>query len=419
MKMKNELSIIEYERIYCEKSAITKEQFENIERFILENSDKNGNHLLELGADAKGKYFKAQNYVGVIQLNGKFTIEILPKIHKNNISKEETRKILLEMLKETVDINYKNSGIADLSSRKGNLLEIFISMFIDETEKLLKRGMHCNYVEHSGNENYFKGKLNIQQNIRNNLVHKERFYVTYDLFSVDRSENRLIKSTLKKLKSLSIQPNNQRRIMRALLIMDEVPLSVNYEADFSKCVDNINMTDYRSLISWAQLFLRSKTFTTYKGNHVAYALLFPMEKIFENYIAKQVNKVFTDYKVTTQKTGTYLFDNKFMLKPDIVLEKNNSVECIIDTKWKLLNGDSSMNYGISQSDMYQMYAYAKKYECKNIVLCYPASEATEIPSFHDKKDGIRVYIKTINLCTITRNNKNEIRDAIKQLLAVL
>ena len=66
-----------------------------------------------------------------------------------------------------------------------------------------------------------------------------------------------------------------------------------------------------------------------------------------------------------------------------------------------------------------MYAYAKKYECKNIVLCYPASEATKIPSFQDKKDGIRVYIKTINLCTITRNNKNEIRDAIKQLLAVL
>ena len=40
-------------------------------------------------------------------------------------------------------------------------------------------------------------------------------------------------------------------------------------------------------------------------------------------------------------------------------------ELIIDTKWKLLTGNEDENYGISQADMYQMYAYAHKFKCND------------------------------------------------------
>ena len=46
---------------------------------------------------------------------------------------------------------------------------------------------------------------------------------------------------------------------------------------------------------------------------------------------------------------------------------------IIDTKWKRLTNDRSKNYGISQADMYQMFAYAQKYETPEIWLVYPLS----------------------------------------------
>lgn len=59
---------------------------------------------------------------------------------------------------------------------------------------------------------------------------------------------------------------------------------------------------------------------------------------------------------------------KFQLKPDIVI---NSGEIIADTKWKLLSEDKT-HQGISQADMYQLYAYGTKYkECKNLYLIYP------------------------------------------------
>jgi 5-methylcytosine-specific restriction enzyme subunit McrC len=52
---------------------------------------------------------------------------------------------------------------------------------------------------------------------------------------------------------------------------------------------------------------------------------------------------------------------------------------VADTKWKMINQNQSrINYGISQSDMYQLYAYGKKHQAKNgdvhLVLIYPKHE---------------------------------------------
>ena len=46
----------------------------------------------------------------------------------------------------------------------------------------------------------------------------------------------------------------------------------------------------------------------------------------------------------------------------------------MDTKWKRLIDDPNKNYGISQSDMYQMYAYSKKYRANDIWLLYPETK---------------------------------------------
>ena len=46
----------------------------------------------------------------------------------------------------------------------------------------------------------------------------------------------------------------------------------------------------------------------------------------------------------------------------------------MDTKWKRLTPVAKDNYGISQADMYQMYAYSKKYGATEIWLLYPYNE---------------------------------------------
>ena len=88
-------------------------------------------------------------------------------------------------------------------------------------------------------------------------------------------------------------------------------------------------------------------------------------------------------------------------------------ELIIDTKWKLLTENEDENYGISQADMYQMYAYAKKYNTSDIWLLYPRNnevgDRTDISFRSD--DGVNVRVYFIDVANI--------EDSIYRLLDVV
>ncbi len=238
--------------------------------------------------------------------------------------------------------------------------------------ELVKKGLRSTYIPTENNVPFYKGKLNVNEQIKRNAVHKERFFVGYDEFQLNRPENKLIKSTLLFLQKISRSSENVREIRKLLLSFEMVEPSSDYVNDFSRVVINQTTKDYEIILQWSKVFLLKQSFTTFSGdaNNVN-ALLFPMEKVFEAYVSKHLKKSLSDlpWHVSTQDRGYYLFDQpsrKFALRPDIVITRNDDSKIILDTKWKSLVGNPRVNYGISQSDMYQMYAYSKKYRTSKI-----------------------------------------------------
>ena len=64
--------------------------------------------------------------------------------------------------------------------------------------------------------------------------------------------------------------------------------------------------------------------------------------------------------------------NVFRTKPDIILRKGSSTLAIIDTKWKNLAQDPlDRKFGVKQSDVYQLMAYARLYPTRELLLLYP------------------------------------------------
>lgn len=146
-----------------------------------------------------------------------------------------------------------------------------------------------------------------------------------------------------------------------------------------------------------------KSFTSFTGSEIAFALLFPMETLFESYIAVQLQKALgtKDFRVSAQDATYHLFtqpSKRFLMKPDVVIHRNSDrVTFICDTKWKLL-ADEKANYGISQTDMYQMYAYQKKYGARNITLLYPLTDrVTGTNIEYDSDDGVVVRVRFVDL----------------------
>jgi len=400
------LEVTEYDTIICNPAFksdekyryLDKEQFDNLVQFIHEFSgDTDTADILDfmrIGYKRNvGDTITIKNYVGLIQMKNGFQIQILPKIAFADGDVKEhtkTKKVFLHMLRSMRDFPSKVFTTASLQVDKMNLYELFINMYLQEVRTLVKRGLQSTYVNTEDNLNFFKGKLQIPQHIRYNSAHKERFYVAYDVYSQNRAENRLIKATLLKLQKLSGSAENTKLIRQLLTAFEPVDASVNYEKDFAKVIIDRSTKAYETIMQWSKVFLLNKSFTTFSGSTTSRALLFPMESVYESYVAQQIKKVMipNGWEVSTQDKQYSLFtthDEKklFALRPDIVMSKDGKT-IVLDTKWKQLSDNERINYGISQADMYQMYAYSKKYNAKDVYLLYPVTE--EMRKYKDENE---------------------------------
>ena len=208
--MKPSIIITEYESLIAGKKAqgyktLPERTFNQLEEFILSSRSKDTDALELMSLSAKkgiGKVITAKNYVGVIAMKDGTVIEILPKIFSaatDDSSGSRTKRLLLDMLKTLRTSPYKTLQATNLNIEKMNVLEIFIRAFIDEVFFIAKRGLKCSYETIEENSVVFRGKMKFSQQIRVNQVHRERSYVEYDVFTVNRPENRLLKATLEHL----------------------------------------------------------------------------------------------------------------------------------------------------------------------------------------------------------------------------
>ena len=418
--MKKLQEVREFEKISCnpdfetEYAYLPEQVFRDLEKFIHAFSGdeeySDAMEFLKIGFRRNvGDIISVNNYVGLIQMENGYQVQVLPKIDFGNdpdSNHKETKRVFLRMLRTMRDFPSKVFNDANLKMDKMNLYEIFINMYLQEVRNLVKHGIKSSYISRENNLSFFKGKLVVNEHLKRNAVHGERFYVHYDEYLVDRAENRLVKATLLKLQSITSSAENQKEIRQLLTAFEMVNPSDNYQKDFSRIVIDRNTKDYDMLMRWSRVFLLNKSFTTFSGGTNARALLFPMEKVFESYVAKQLKKTLADldWDISCQDKGYYLFDSprQFALRPDIVITREDGSKIILDTKWKSLVDKPRINYGISQADMYQMYAYAKKYGTSEIWVLYPvnAEMRNHQDIMFDSTDGVSVRLFFVDVASI-------------------
>lgn len=319
-----------------------------------------------------GNFLRLKNFVGVISTIDGYSIEILPKIYGIEDSIKQSKKVLFEMLRTIKNAPFKKISKSSLESSSNiKLFEIFITMFLEELTELVKKGIKSDYINKEENLYFLKGKMKLNSHLKHNLLQKEKFYVEYDDYSLNRVENKLIKATLNKLSKITSSSKNKQRIMELLFVFEDIESSIDHTSDFKKCKSDRTISYYEQTLQWCKLFLNNEGFCPYKGNNVAYAILFDMNLLFESYVAHFLKKQYGFKNVKTQhKKYKLLEDPKlFQLRPDIVMFEN----IVLDTKWKLIDS-SEKKLGISQSDLYQMYAYGKKYQTDSVYLIYPKSK---------------------------------------------
>ena len=416
--------------------AVNPEAWKYLEDYAY-NSDKENRFIRPRSYNGK-EALQVVNFVGVLSLPGDIHLEILPKTSKDGQDNIEVRKLLVKMLSEVYELPFMEHTKANIQVFKRPLLEVLITWFLQDLANVVRKGIRKDYERIEAEEKFLKGRLLVSQQINQPVSRRHLFHIAYDIFSENRAENRLIHSALVQVAKWSKDENNQKLARELRFAFNEIPKSTDYKTDFGQWRNSRDMISYKPLLYWVKLILNQQSPFSIKGDSKGISFLFPMETLFEKYVAnileKKAQKDYSSYKVEKQVNTKYLAkkpedDSRvFQLKPDLAIyERNLSLKtpiCILDTKWKLIDQDAKYDNGnedkkskISQSDMYQMFAYGHKYlkEGKGkLVLIYPKCQSFEKQMHFDLDNGLILDVFPFDLDDADASVKILLSKSVKQ-----
>lgn len=340
------------------------------------------NKLVKLNELHQNKYFNVgykkvtfKQYVGVIQVDG-LTIEILPKIDQyeveNQFTKRKWQSVLIEMLRVTKKLKIQQVGQANVTKQSIHLLDIYFEWFLNEVQLLIHQGVIKQYYKETGNVKALKGKLEFAGHIQKNLVHKERFYTTHQVYDKDHLIHQILGQALEIIATLSKGNYLYSKCKTVQLDFPEVKAIKANENTFSKIPKSRKTEPYETALAIARLIILNYAPNVSSGSEKMLALLFDMNSLWEEYVLVRLKQVAKEKGVDVYGQNSLEFWNGITIRPDIVLEKkineNNKDILIIDTKWK--NIDQSQP---STHDLRQMYVYNEYWKSTRSLLLYPSN----------------------------------------------
>ncbi|WP_375444052.1 McrC family protein [uncultured Fibrella sp.] len=306
-----------------------------------------------------------RNYVGLLAFTNGLSLEVRPQAGH-----------LPTLLRYLPELAFRHLDTGLFGAQQLPIWELFINAFLRETAQALRHGLARDYVTHDDTLPTLRGKLRVTDQLRQPYPRPDRLAVSYDEHTPDIPANRVLKKALQLVAAHTQATASQTRCRQLLTTLADVSEPTNLAVDLQRTQTSTRLLKtYEPALRWANWLLRGQGPGLCAGPNVAHCLLFPMERIFEQYVAAGFKRAGVDVQV--QQSSAWLIDDhngtpRFRLRPDLLL-RHDERTIVLDTKWKTLDAtDQSGHYGIEQADLYQLYAYGKKYDATELVLIYPA-----------------------------------------------
>ena len=363
---------------------------------------------------------KLAQYCGVVRLQT-CVLEVLPKV---GMSEDRTadelgnsRAALVTMLHNAHQVNITKVGAVPQQVVHAPLLDIFIEAFLHCALDQARRGLLCRYVPHTADLPVVKGRFHAHGHVRSNLARPHLLHCEYDEFTPDNQHNRAIRATLEACRTWVSRAQTRRLWFETYARFASVSSTRMLAVDVMRLTRDRTTRRYEPVLIWCELLLAIISPAISAGTTQAPGLLFDMNKLFEAYVSGLEESAAGDSFVVYRQGPVEALakqgdENAFLLKPDITVWSaakdgtSAGIVRVLDAKWKRL--DPRVTYwGVDPADLYQLLAYAMRYQCRNLELIYPVPGPTlpgvGTPPVFDIADssltlaGIRVLVRTVSL----------------------
>ncbi len=398
---------------------------------MLARLNHDGSDILRPVVQQARRGLKTTQLVGVVRF-GEHTFEILPKIYRSHDAKptknttksceqqqQATRNLLfLLSYAENLDIRAEDYTLP-LASQNSNWLELLTRLFATRLREVLRSSAVRRYQTLDEELPLLRGRLRIvDQSRRPERLH--RFAVTTDNLTDDNPLNRLLRFVVERLWLLTRDPGNRsllgelRERMEGVTLLPAVSAAECEHLELRHGTSRLGH-DYLPLLNLARLFVKGGALQLTAGDRATCAFVLDMNALFEAFVVGFIRRnrnILLEGELRSavlqpQAIGSSLHlahtngGDLFELKPDLVFRLGDSFPLLLDAKYKRLD-PADAKYGISETDFYQMHAYAARCRSPRVLLIYPqtADMTTSLyRAFHLHCDREHIIAAaTLDLC---------------------
>lgn len=392
----NHIDVYEHGRLLIDEEVFTRKHWK---AFVKLNTIQDGAYFNVLHNGLKFK-----QYVGVLQIDG-LLVHIHPKADKDD-DDSRWKGVLLQMLKACGKVKAQTAGNADLKKQNINLLEVYFEYYLREMEGLIHAGLVKKYRKETSNVKALKGKLEFAGNIRKNLVHKERFYTSHQVYDGNHKLHQVLAHALEIVSQFTRATRLNDKCRRVQLAFPEVE-SLNPTAQMVNDIKtNRKTAPYERALELSKFIILNYSPDINQGQQKMIALLFNMNELWEEYVLRMLKKYSREHpeagwKVNGQEFKEFYGSHR-TIRPDIVLRKGNGENekrYIIDTKWKRPKKKSA-----SIDDLRQMYAYGRFWDSDKLMLLYPGNHYdSKYKDYHSEYDENRKHQCKVGMVSVLQD----------------
>ncbi|QCY46610.1 McrBC restriction endonuclease system protein McrC [Glutamicibacter creatinolyticus] len=302
-------------------------------------------------------------YVGAVQF-GELLVEVRPK-ERVGVSQ------LLFLLSYAKDPGFRPENVE--ASSTNDLWPAMGETFARLSEQAIAQGVLHGYRSVDDSERTLRGRIRMSDQLARHPGMMFPLEVTYDEFTTDIPENRILKAATYRLLLLpGLGADVRQRLERVASRLAEVsPLAAGVGRPAWQ--PTRRNSRYIPALRIAELVLENLVAEARHGRLRVAAFVVNMAKVFEDFISIALAQALTQFDVAPQTQVGYKLDAPRMdgasrvdIRPDIVLMRDRAPVLALDAKYK---AESSSGQH-ANADYYQMLAYATALGLGHIWLVY-------------------------------------------------
>jgi 5-methylcytosine-specific restriction enzyme subunit McrC len=261
-----------------------------------------------------------------------------------------------------------------------NLLEAFVTVFVRSATKAIERGMFRSYTAVEDDLTVVRGRIRMGEQMSRRFRLSPPIALSFDEFTVDNQENRLIRSAIELASKLPIRnPETTRGIQFLRAMFSDVSI-VEFDRSWLPQPNWNRLNEHLEYaVSLARRIIQNSSISLEHGDSSSDEFIINMANVFEDFVVTAVREHLKLSRSEMPRANEihpllYLDEGQLVrLKPDISRWEGSRCVAIGDVKYKPI-----ADAGVIHADIYQLLAYAVANELPEASLIYAMPKSEQV-----------------------------------------